>query len=193
MIMRAVIALFVLSVASSANAETVLGPGSSLAECVTIKYRDTPVCLNTFTCSETPQSSFVRQICYDATKSYMLIKLNDTWYHYCAVDRLSADNLIRASSVGTYYNQHFRSQGLVHGPASYKEGHNCFVGFKTDIKLALRRWKDLYNKRYAAKAELKEDKGAPYFLLEQGLFKKPVLVQIVNLGNGFVEYYTYFE
>jgi|ERR1700720_573185 hypothetical protein len=78
--------------------------GSSLAysaECLAIKYRDTPVCLDTFECTETPQSSFVRQICYDAAKSYMLIKLNDTWYHYCAVDRTSVDNLIHASSVGT--------------------------------------------------------------------------------------------
>jgi hypothetical protein len=96
----------------------ILGVGSSpaSADCVTVKYRDTPVCLNTFACTETPQSSFVRTICYDAAKSYMLIKLNDTWYHYCAVDRTSIDNLIRASSVGTYYNRHFRSQGSLHGP-----------------------------------------------------------------------------
>ena len=69
------------------------------AECLTIKYRDTPVCLNTFACTETPQSSFVRAICYDPAKSYMLIKLNETWYHYCSVDRMSVDNLIHASSV----------------------------------------------------------------------------------------------
>ena len=86
------------------------------AACVTIKYRDTQVCLDTFVCTETPESSFVRNICYDAAKSYMLIKLNDTWYHYCSVDRASIDGLIHASSVGTYYNQHFRSQGPVHGP-----------------------------------------------------------------------------
>jgi hypothetical protein len=86
------------------------------AECLTIKYRDTPVCLTTFACTETPQSSFVRAICYDAAKSYMLIKLNDTWYHYCGVDRASIDNLIYASSVGSYYNQNFRSHGSVHGP-----------------------------------------------------------------------------
>jgi KTSC domain len=86
------------------------------AECIIVKYRDTPVCLATFTCKETPQSSFVREICYDAAKSYMLIKLNDTWYHYCAVDHTSVDNLIHASSVGSYYNQSFRSHGPVHGP-----------------------------------------------------------------------------
>jgi hypothetical protein len=58
----------------------------------------------------------VRNICYDAANSYMLIKLNDTWYHYCAVDRTSVDNLVHATSVGSYYNQRFRSQGPVHGP-----------------------------------------------------------------------------
>jgi len=89
---------------------------SALAECVTIKYRDTPVCLNSFSCTNTPQSSFVRAICFDAAKSYMLIELNNTWYHYCAVDRASVDNLLEATSIGTYFNNHFRSHGLVHGP-----------------------------------------------------------------------------
>jgi hypothetical protein len=88
----------------------------ALAECVAIKYRDTPVCLDSFSCTETPQSSFVRMICYDAAKSYMLIKLNDTWYHYCAVEPASVASLLRASSVGTQYNEQFRSHGAVHGP-----------------------------------------------------------------------------
>jgi hypothetical protein len=88
----------------------------ALADCVVVKYRDTPVCLQTFKCTETPQSSFVQTACYDKAKSYMLIKLNDTWYHHCSVDPASFDNLINAESVGTYYNQHFRSHGTVHGP-----------------------------------------------------------------------------
>jgi hypothetical protein len=88
----------------------------ALAECIVVKYRDTPVCLQSFVCTETPQSSFVREVCFDAAKSYMLIKLNDTWYHYCAVDRVSVENLLKADPVGTYYNQAFRSRGPVHGP-----------------------------------------------------------------------------
>jgi hypothetical protein len=48
----------------------------AFAECVTtIKYRDTPVCVDTFACTETPQSRFVREICYDVAKSYMLSPL----------------------------------------------------------------------------------------------------------------------
>jgi KTSC domain len=88
----------------------------AFAECVTVKYRDTPVCLDTFECTETPQSGFVREVCFDAAKSYMLIKLNDTWYHYCSVDRASVDHLLKGPSVGRNYNQDFRSHGPVHGP-----------------------------------------------------------------------------
>ena len=33
------------------------------AECVTVKYRDTTVCLDSFACTDTPQSSFVRRVC----------------------------------------------------------------------------------------------------------------------------------
>ena len=106
---RAALAAWLMLVAMAGNA-------FAFTECVSIKYRDTPVCLDAFVCTEIHQSSFVREICYDATKSYMLIKLNETWYHYCAVDRASVDNLIHASSVGRYYNNYFRSQGLVHGP-----------------------------------------------------------------------------
>ena len=74
---------------------------------MSIKYRNTPVCLDAFACTEIPQSSFVREICFNAAKSYMLIKLNNTWYHYCAVDRASVDNLIHAPSVGTYLQPDF--------------------------------------------------------------------------------------
>jgi KTSC domain len=88
----------------------------ALAECVIVKYRDSPVCIDNFDCRETPQSSFVREVCYDGERSYMLIKLNEVWYHYCAVDRASFDGLINAPSVGSAYNQNFRSHGGVHGP-----------------------------------------------------------------------------
>jgi len=91
------------------------------AERVAVKYRATPVCLDTFKCIETPRSSFVRAVCYGGAKAYMLIKLNSTWYHYCAVDRASVDGLLSAPSIGRYYNQHFRSHGAVHGPFDYRD------------------------------------------------------------------------
>ena len=44
------------------------------AECVTVKYRETPVCLDTFKCVETRQSSFVRADGFDERKSYLVVK-----------------------------------------------------------------------------------------------------------------------
>jgi hypothetical protein len=69
--------------AITAGLALLLGCGSApaLAECITVKYRDTPVCLDTFKCVETPQSSFVRKVCFDAAKSYVVIKLNNVWYY----------------------------------------------------------------------------------------------------------------
>ena len=79
------------------------------AECLMVKYRDTPVCLDSFTCSDTPQSSFVRRVCYDAAKAYMLIQLKVTWYHYCAIDQTTVSALLSAPSVGSYYNKNIRA------------------------------------------------------------------------------------
>ena len=52
-------------------------PASGETACV--KYREGP-CLDLapFACTDRPESSFVRRVCYDAAKSYMLIKLNAT-------------------------------------------------------------------------------------------------------------------
>jgi KTSC domain len=85
-------------------------------ECVTVRYRTTPVCLEFLRCSLTPRSSSVRSVCYDAKNLYMLIKLKNTWYQYCAVDHSSVDHLLAAQSVGRYFNEKFRSHGPLHGP-----------------------------------------------------------------------------
>lgn len=77
----------------------------AFAECVTVKYRstphyrDTPVFLDTFDCSKTPQGGDVREVCFDAKNSYMLINLNETWYHYCSVDPASDDNFLKAQPI----------------------------------------------------------------------------------------------
>jgi len=47
----------------------------AFSTCVAVKYRDTPVCLDKFVCTGTPQSTFVREVCYDPAKLYMLIEL----------------------------------------------------------------------------------------------------------------------
>jgi hypothetical protein len=79
------------------------------AETVYVKYRGL-VDLKPFTCTDT-MSSFVNRICYDKAKSYMLILLNSTWYHYCEIDDRTVAALIGAESVGRFYNANIRGSG----------------------------------------------------------------------------------
>lgn len=86
------------------------------AESVCVKYGPCPLDLSSFTCTDTPRSSFVRRICYQATKRFVALKLNGTWYPYCSVDDRSVSAMLSAPSIGSYYNANFRSRGSSHGP-----------------------------------------------------------------------------
>src|SRR4051794_8516238 len=72
------------------------------AETVDVKYRGL-VDLKPFACVDTV-SSFVNRVCYDEAKSYMLILLKSTWYHYCSIDSGTVNALKTADSKGSFYN-----------------------------------------------------------------------------------------
>lgn len=94
--LRLVAILFALAVNAPASAET-----------VDVKYRGA-VDLKWFSCTDTPRSSFIRRVCYDRPKRYMLIRLNDTWYHYCEITEQVVMQLLNADSAGTYFNRFVR-------------------------------------------------------------------------------------
>lgn len=73
------------------------------AESVDVKYRG-EVNLKFFDCTDIARSSFIRRICYDETNEYMLINLNGTYYHYCAIDAGTVSSLLSAPSMGRFYN-----------------------------------------------------------------------------------------
>ena len=83
--------------------------GSVVAETVEVKYHG-PVDLKPFSCTDT-KSSFVNRVCYDKANTYMLILLNSTWYHYCEIDAGTVSSLIKADSVGRYYNSNIKGTG----------------------------------------------------------------------------------
>jgi hypothetical protein len=81
------------------------------AEDVYVKYRHAnPVDLKHFACTSTDRSSFVRRVCYDRANSYMLIKLRETWYHYCGIPADVVASLIAVGSVGTYFNRYVKGK-----------------------------------------------------------------------------------
>ena len=78
------------------------------AETVDVKYRG-PVNLKPFVCVDTV-SSLVKRVCYDKTNSYMLIKLQQTWYHYCSIDAGTVEALKAADSLGRHYNANIKGR-----------------------------------------------------------------------------------
>ena len=85
-----------------------VGASLARAESVDVKYRGA-VNLKSFDCTDTARSSFIRRVCYDKANEYMLINLNGTYYHYCAIDAGSVSHLLTAPSMGTFYIANIKS------------------------------------------------------------------------------------
>ena len=80
----------------------------SLADTVIVKYRG-PVDLAPFECHDITRSSFVNRVCYHEANAYMVIKLRNTYYHYCEIDPPTVATLLSANSMGRYYNANIKS------------------------------------------------------------------------------------
>jgi hypothetical protein len=77
--------------------------GDCRLETVDVKYRG-PVDLAPFKCTSIDRSSFIRRVCYDAAHSYMIVKLNETYYHYCDINSATVNTFNAADSMGRYFN-----------------------------------------------------------------------------------------
>ena len=97
-------------------------PFSVSAETVFVKYRG-PVNLAPFKCETVTRSSLIRRVCYDGRERYMLISLNGVYYHYCEIGAQAISNLMKADSMGRYYNAFIKGNFdcRVNRMPSYKE------------------------------------------------------------------------
>jgi hypothetical protein len=89
--------------------------GECKSETVDVKYRG-PVDLAPFKCVAIDRSSFIRRVCYNAANSYMIVLLNETYYHYCDIDKATVDAFNAADSMGRFFN------------ASIKDHFDCRTG-----------------------------------------------------------------
>ena len=76
------------------------------AETVYVKYRG-PVNLDNFSCSY-PSSTFVHTICYWSKKQYLVVLLNQTYYHYCRIPESVVERWLHADSQGRFYNSYIK-------------------------------------------------------------------------------------
>ena len=93
-----------------ALAITVVWQGPWAAETVVVKYRG-PVDLAPFECHDITRSSFIKRVCYDAAKAYMIIRLKATYYHYCEIDSAAVEGLHSAPSMGRFFNANIKGNG----------------------------------------------------------------------------------
>ncbi|WP_210134364.1 KTSC domain-containing protein [Pseudotabrizicola sediminis] len=89
------------------SALTFLVVGFAKAETVDVKYQGR-VSLHTFDCAPTKPSSLVKRLCFDEARSYLLVDLTGTFYHYCAVDPETVSEWRSASSLGRFYNDNIK-------------------------------------------------------------------------------------
>lgn len=82
-------------------------PFPSFSETVDVKYRG-PIDLALFDCTPDLDSSVVKRVCYNSQHAYMLIRLKNTWYHYCEIGQDTVDALLAAPSKGKFYNNSIR-------------------------------------------------------------------------------------
>lgn len=77
---------------------------------VTVKYRDTPVNIasSKFEYLNTDRSSFIDGAWYDKKNEYMIIKLNEVYYHYCGLPKFVWRRFKKAETFGHFYNQEIK-------------------------------------------------------------------------------------
>src|SRR5262245_871356 len=85
------------------------GAARAQAESVDVKYRG-PLDLAPFACTDVTRSSFIRRVCFDEAKSYMVISLNGTYYHYCGIPTTTVEALRDAESMGRFFNEQVKGR-----------------------------------------------------------------------------------
>jgi hypothetical protein len=88
-----------------------IGASPLAAEEACVKYHKC-VSLDKFECTDVTRSSNVKRVCYSAAKRYMIIRLKETYYHYCEIGPEVVAELLAAPSVGGYYSMRVRSTAL---------------------------------------------------------------------------------
>jgi len=87
-----------------------LAASPGYAETAHVKYRGDAVNLRKFECHNVANGSEVRRVCFDRANGYMVIKLVDTYYHYCEIDAPTVRGLWHAPAPDDYYHASIRGR-----------------------------------------------------------------------------------
>jgi len=83
----------------------------SWAREITVKYRDTPVDVSTgFIEYNLIESSLVNELFYNSSHMYALVRLKDTFYHYCGIPNKVVDEWSNSNSLGQFYQRNVKGR-----------------------------------------------------------------------------------
>jgi KTSC domain len=102
------------------------------AETVDIENRGT-VNLKPFACQDTPRSSLVNRVCYDAADRSMIVQVNAVYFQLCEVPQATLDTFLNAPSMGQYYKARIAgvgSNGAYDCPAVRGSKHSRWQHFR---------------------------------------------------------------
>jgi hypothetical protein len=83
---------------------------AATAETVQVKYHGA-VSLDSFACADVNEYTDVARICYDKAERYMVIRLKNTYYHYCEIDAATVQGLQSARSKRDFFESRIRGTG----------------------------------------------------------------------------------
>jgi len=87
----------------------VAAPKGAHAETVFVKYRGA-LDLEPFDCEWITRSSLVKRLCYDRDQQYVVVNLDGTYYHYCAIPPHVVEAWSTAESMGRFFNQQVKGR-----------------------------------------------------------------------------------
>ncbi len=110
---------------------------STATNYVTIKYRDDAVDIGhlRFEHLDTSASSFVNGAWYDNDNKYMIVKLKETYYHYCGMPKSAWISFGDASSFGSYYTDRIKGDFDCRNnfiPSYEEDNENSIIEIKDD-------------------------------------------------------------
>lgn len=77
----------------------------------TVSLRDgRKIVLDRFQCENIERSSFLKRVCHDPNTNQAVIYVNTSYYIYCRVTETAIEDMFNSSSMGRFFNQHFRNQ-----------------------------------------------------------------------------------
>ncbi len=90
--------------------EEVITINIPLANEITVKDRDTKIDIENghFEKLNLKASYYVNEMYYDKNNKYLLVRLANTFHHYCGLPPEVLGNWLKASSIGSYYNRNIK-------------------------------------------------------------------------------------